>query len=82
MAETKPLPPSASAEGETAALQAQIIEAGTIDAKSAGKNETAASEPKKGSDSGLKNYFASLGCNGLLTLANTAIARLQVWNST
>ena len=59
MIETKPLPPAAGAEGETAALQGQIIEASTLDnskvAKVTEKDEVVAPKTKK--DAGLKNYF-------------------------
>ncbi|KAF9693236.1 hypothetical protein EKO04_008646 [Ascochyta lentis] len=65
MADFKTLPPSASAEGETAALQARIVEAGTLDgdgvAAAAEKNGGPKSEGKKASDAGLKNYFRVFG---------------------
>ncbi|KAF2623306.1 leptomycin B resistance protein pmd1 [Macroventuria anomochaeta] len=62
MADTKPLSPSANAEGKTAALQAQIVEANTVDkndvAKTAGKARGAVGPTsKKGPDAGLKSYF-------------------------
>lgn len=64
MADNKPLPLSASAEGETAALQAQVIETGTLDkdhdTKDAGEPVDSASEFKKGSGAGFKNYIVSL----------------------
>lgn len=74
MADTKPLPPSASAEGETAALQAQVkvIDTGTLDkdhvGKDAGKTVDAASKSKtkKGTDAGFKNYIVS-------AIANTGV---------
>jgi hypothetical protein len=59
MVETKLLPPAAGAEGETAALQGQIIEASTLDnnkvAKAVEKDEVVESKNKK--DAGLNNYF-------------------------
>ncbi|KAF1926965.1 leptomycin B resistance protein pmd1 [Didymella exigua CBS 183.55] len=61
MADTKPLPLSASAEGETAALQAQVVDAGTIDknhaAKSGEKPVNTASQSKRDADAGFKNYM-------------------------
>lgn len=67
MADTKPLPPSASAEGETAALQGQIIEASTLDEKNVAKDAkntgSVAPTAPKAPDAGLKNYLVSLVIN-------------------
>ena len=56
---TTSLPPAASAEGESAALQGRIGEAGALDndnlAKVVGKGDGASTKPKK--DAGLQNYF-------------------------
>jgi hypothetical protein len=85
MAEIKPLPPSASAEGETSALQTQVIEAAAQDkdhvAKAAEGTDDVTSKPKKVSDAGLKNYFVGVAPN-VLMLAHFSIARLQVRNRT
>lgn len=63
MTDTKPLPPTASAEGETAALQAQVIDAGTLDkdhiAKDINKSTITASKLKQSKDAGFKNYIVS-----------------------
>jgi len=63
MVDIKPIPPTASAEGETAAIQAQIIETGASKTdtvvKAAEKSVDLKSENKKASDAGLKNYFVS-----------------------
>lgn len=53
------MPPTASAEGETAALQAQVVEASLVDNKDAIK-------AKKGPDAGLQNYIVSLPLRLLL----------------
>ncbi|KAJ4987038.1 ABC transporter [Stagonosporopsis vannaccii] len=61
MADPKPVPPTASAEGETAALQARVVEATALDKKDVGgdigQTETVAAAAKKGSDAGMKNYL-------------------------
>ena len=85
MVDIKPLPPSASAEGETAALQAHVLEASTVNKedgiKPADKSEGTKSVSKKASDGGLKNYFVGVIAMFFLTmLANITTAGLQVWN--
>ena len=63
MTDTKPLPPTASAEGETAALQAQVIDTGTLDKQHVPKDTTGstntAAKSKKDADAGFKNYIVS-----------------------
>lgn len=63
MTDTKPLPSTANAEGETAALQAQVVNIGTLDKDSASKDTSRpthiASDSKKDADAGFKNYIAS-----------------------
>lgn len=63
MTDAKPLPSTASAERETATLQAQVIDANTINkdhiAKDTSKSITTASKPKQSADAGFKNYIAS-----------------------
>jgi len=70
MADPKPVPPSASAEGETAALQAQAVEASTIDTKDAGGDvsqpNAGAAAAKKGSNAGLKNYLVGTTFDGFI----------------
>lgn len=85
MAGLKPLPPSASAEGETAALQAQVLETSTVNEKDATKTvdtpEGTKLVSKKASDAGLGNYFVGVAARFLVeTLANITIASVQVWN--
>ncbi len=64
MADTKPLPQSASAEGETAALEAQVIAYGTVDSKTARKDnkkiDDTTSATAKGPDAGFKNYLVRI----------------------
>ena len=86
MADLKLLPPSASAEGETAALQAQVLEASTVN-KENGTEAVVTPEDsklvsKKASGAGLENYFVgALGIFSFVTmLANIATASLQIWN--
>ena len=63
MTNSKPLPPTASAEG-TAALQAQAIDIDTFD-KDQGLKDTneiinTAAKSKKDADAGFKNYVVRL----------------------
>jgi hypothetical protein len=64
MADPKPMPPSASAEGESAVMQAEIINASTLE-----KHSTAEGGPKRDTDEGttktktgegMKNYIVSI----------------------
>jgi hydrogenase maturation factor HypE len=84
MADIKPLPPSASAEGETAALQAQVIDAGTLDKEDVSQDTVkpvvAASKSKKGADAGFKNYIVSSVASVGIQRADVVTARVQVWN--
>lgn len=61
MAELRPLPPAASAEGESAALQTQIVDASTIEKKDVGRDhgsaEKAAILPHKKTEAGMMNYI-------------------------
>jgi hypothetical protein len=61
MADPKPLPPSALAEGESAAMQAGIINASTLEkdtaAKDGLKGEKVEGNTKKKTDEGMKNYI-------------------------
>ena len=56
---TTALPPAASAEGESAALQGRVVEASALDndnlAEAVGKSDGASTKLKK--DAGLRNYF-------------------------
>ena len=61
MADPKPMPPSASAEGESAAMQAEVINASTLDkdrtAKDGSKGQMFEQDIKKKPDEGMKNYI-------------------------
>lgn len=63
MTDTKPVPPTGSAEGETAALQAQVIDARTMDQEDVKKDttqdNTTIAAAKSGSDEGMVNYLVS-----------------------
>lgn len=67
MPDTKPVPPTGSAEGETAALQAQVVEASTInnhDGKIDNRPTGAvAGTARKEPDAGMKNYLVGLSFN-------------------
>ena len=64
MADPKPLPLSASAEGESAAMQAEIINASTLEkdnaAKDGLKGEIVEGNTKKKTDEGMKNYIVGV----------------------
>jgi ATP-binding cassette subfamily B (MDR/TAP) protein 1 len=64
MADPKPLPPSASAEGESAAMQAEIINASTLEkdkaAKDGLKGEIVEGNTKNKRDEGMKNYIVGV----------------------
>lgn len=64
------MPPTASAEGETAALQTQVVEASALDGKNAGGDvgqpDAGVAAAKKGSDAGLKNYLVGNTFNGFI----------------
>jgi ATP-binding cassette subfamily B (MDR/TAP) protein 1 len=64
MADPKPLPPSALAEGESAAMQAGIINASTLEkdtaAKDGLKGEKVEGNTKKKTDEGMKNYIVGV----------------------
>lgn len=70
MVDVKSLPPTASADGEAAALQVQTIETATLDEdtvpQAAEKSVEKEIKAKKASDAGLKNYFVSITVTGLL----------------
>ena len=64
MADPKPMPPSASAEGESAAMQAEVINASTLDkdstAKDGPKGQKVEQDTKKKPDEGRKNYIVRI----------------------
>lgn len=64
MADPKPMPPSASAEGESAAMQAEIINASTLEkdniAKDGPKGEMVEGNMKGKTDEGMKNYIVGI----------------------
>ena len=55
------MPPSSSAEGESAAMQAEVINASTLDkdrtAKDGSKGQMFEQDIKKKPDEGMKNYI-------------------------
>ena len=61
MADPNPMPPSSSAEGESAAMQAEVINASTLDkdrtAKDGSKGQMFEQDIKKKPDEGMKNYI-------------------------
>jgi hypothetical protein len=63
MTDTKPVPPTASAEGEAAALQAQAVDADTLNEDHVPKDTTGTTDTvaksKKDADGGFKNYIVS-----------------------
>jgi ATP-binding cassette subfamily B (MDR/TAP) protein 1 len=62
MADPKPLPPSASAEGESAAMQAEIINPITLEKDSTAKNgDKVEGNTKKKTGEGMKNYIVGVG---------------------
>lgn len=64
MADHKPMPPSALAEGESAAMQAEVINASTLEkdstAKGGPKGQTAGENTKNKPDEGMKNYIVGV----------------------
>lgn len=86
MAHAKPVPPTASAEGESAALQAQVIDASTVDQKDVTKDTTQSdasiAAAKKGPDAGMVNYLVSSAHIVRILLTDTNIARLQLRDTT
>lgn len=58
------MPPSASAEGESAAVQAKIINASTLEkdstAKDGPKEKIVEGNTKKKTDEGMKNYIVGV----------------------
>jgi ATP-binding cassette subfamily B (MDR/TAP) protein 1 len=65
MADPKLMPSSASAEGESAAMQAEVINASTLEkdntAKDGPKGEIVEGNTKKKTDEGMKNYIVGVG---------------------
>lgn len=61
MADPKALPPAASAEGESAALQAQIVDASTLEKRSISRDHRSSDEaipmPQKKTEAGMVNYL-------------------------
>jgi hypothetical protein len=86
MTDSKPLPPTASAEGETAVLQAQAIDIDTFDKHQMPKdtNETinTAAKSKKDADAGFKNYIVRRIASVHVKCADAVTACVQIWDGT
>lgn len=80
------MPPSASAEGETAALQARVVDVGALGdtrvGEDAGEALGGAAQAKKGADAGFGNYIVSSTADVCVLEADIVIARVRVRDGT